>query len=69
VLERSESVSWALWLLIPVALTTVAAIVSWVRHRPRRPPDTARAVREHAEFLDALAQTARSNDGPRPAGD
>ena len=58
---------WAVWLLIPVALTTLAAVAAWLRHRPVRPPDTARAVREHSEFLDALVQGARARDR-RPPG-
>jgi hypothetical protein len=66
----SLGMSWAVWLLIPVALTTIAAIASWLRHRPPRPPDTARAMREHSDFLDALVQTARSKDrGDAGSGD
>jgi len=47
-------VTWAVWLLCPVVLTALAAVVSWLRHRPQRPPDTARAMREHTRFLNAL---------------
>ena len=54
--------SWAVWLLAPVVLTALAALVSWWRHRPARPPSTARAMREHEQFLDALVQSARSKD-------
>jgi hypothetical protein len=63
--------TWALWLLIPVVVTVLAALGSWLRHRPARPPDTAQAMREHGEFLDALVQTARSKDRGRdvPPGD
>jgi hypothetical protein len=63
--------TWALWLLIPVAVTAVAALGSWLRHRPARPPDTDRAMREHGLFLDALVQDARAKDrGPHaPTGD
>lgn len=63
--------TWAVWLLIPIAVTAVAAVGSWLRHRPARPPDTARAMREHGEFLDALVRSARARDrGPQPpAGD
>jgi hypothetical protein len=63
--------TWAVWLLIPVAVTLLAAVGSWLRHRPPRPPDTARAMREHGEFLDALVQGARAKDrGPNaPSGD
>jgi hypothetical protein len=57
------------WLLIPVVLTVLAAVLSWWRHRPARPLDTARAMRAHEEFLDALVQTARSKDRGRPSSD
>jgi len=42
-----------------------------LRHRPARPPDTDRAMREHGLFLDALVQDARAKDrGPHaPTGD
>ncbi len=54
-----------MWLLIPVALTVLAALVSWLRARPKRIPTTGEAVRAHGDYLDALAQTARSRDrGP-----
>lgn len=58
-----------MWLLIPVGLTAVAAIVSWLRARPRRLPDAADSVRGHGDYLDALVQTARSKDrGPFAGG-
>jgi hypothetical protein len=58
--------AWAVWLLIPAIATALAAAVTWLRHRPLRPPATDEAVRRHAEYLDALVQTARSKDrGPR----
>lgn len=56
---------WALWLSIPVALTLLAAIVTWLRSRPVRRPTTPEAMQAHADYLDALVQTARSKDrGP-----
>lgn len=63
--------AWALWLLIPVAVTVLAALGSWLRGRPARAPNTQQAMRAHGEFLDALSQTARSrNAGPHsPPGD
>jgi hypothetical protein len=67
-------VSWAIWLLAPVAVTLLAAVASWWRHRPARPLDTKRAMRAHDEFLDALVQSARSkekgiaNGSDRPSG-
>lgn len=57
--------TWALWLSIPVAVTVLAALVTWVRARPARVPNTDEAMRAHSDYLDALAQTARSKDrGP-----
>ena len=54
-----------MWLLIPVALTVLAALVTWVRARPRRLPGTGESMRAHGDYLDALAETARSRDrGP-----
>jgi hypothetical protein len=50
------------WLLIPVAATVFAAIGSWLRARPRKPPTTDEAMRAHGDFLDALVQTARAKD-------
>jgi hypothetical protein len=50
------------WLLIPVAATLLAAAGSWWRSRPKRSLTTPEAMRAHDDFLDALAQTARSKD-------
>ncbi len=57
--------AWAVWLLIPVAVTVLAAIASWLRARPARTLNTEQAMQAHGEFLDALVQTARAKDsGP-----
>jgi hypothetical protein len=63
--------SWALWLLAPVAVTVLAAIGSWLRSRPARTPNTQQAMQAHGDFLDALAITARSKDrgAHAPPGD
>jgi hypothetical protein len=53
---------WALWLLVPVAVTVLAALVSWLRGRPARPLSTRRAMQAHDEFLAALVQPARAED-------
>jgi hypothetical protein len=46
-------------------VTLLAALLTWVRSRPRRVPTTQRAMQAHSEYLDALIQTARSKDrGP-----
>jgi cytochrome c-type biogenesis protein CcmH/NrfF len=54
-------VNWALWLAIPVVVTVLAAIASWLRARPKRVPGTRAAMREHEEFLDALERATRAN--------
>ncbi len=57
--------TWALWLAIPVIVTVLAALVTWVGSRPARVLKTPEAMQAHSEYLDALAQTARSKDrGP-----
>jgi cytochrome c-type biogenesis protein CcmH/NrfF len=56
--------SWALWLLAPVAVTVLAAVASWVRSRPARPPNTEQAMRAHDEFLAALGRSTRPQDRP-----
>ena len=62
--------AWALWLAIPVAVTALAAVASWLRGRPAPALKTDEAMRAHDDFLDALVQTARSKDrGPLAPGD
>jgi cytochrome c-type biogenesis protein CcmH/NrfF len=57
--------TWALWLAVPVAVTVLAAVFTWLRGRPRRTPGTRDTMRAHDDYLDALTQTARSKDrGP-----
>jgi hypothetical protein len=57
--------AWALWLAIPVVVTVLAALGSWLRARPARALKTDESMRAHGDFLDALVQTARSKDrGP-----
>jgi hypothetical protein len=50
------------WLSVPVVLTVVASLVSWLRNRPPRPPDSRRAMQEHEDYLDALVRAARARD-------
>jgi Ser/Thr protein kinase RdoA (MazF antagonist) len=53
------------WLAIPVIVTVLAAIITWLRGRPARPLDTDESMRAHGDYLDALVQTARAKDrGP-----
>lgn len=57
--------SWAAWLAGPVVVTVLVACWTWLRSRPARTPSTSEAMQAHSEYLDALAQTARSKDrGP-----
>ena len=62
--------AWALWLAIPVVVTMLVAVASWLRGRPARALNTDEAMRAHGDFLDALVRTARSKDrGPLAPGD
>ncbi|MEO9139467.1 MAG: hypothetical protein ABI345_10420 [Jatrophihabitans sp.] len=54
--------SWVLWLAPPVVATVLAACWSWLRSRPKPIPSTPQSVQAHSDYLDALAQTARSKD-------
>lgn len=57
--------TWAYWLAAPVVATALASAWSWLRSRPETTPTTGQAMRQHADYLDALAETARSKDrGP-----
>ena len=51
--------AWAFWLAVPVVVTLLAALWSWVRARPRRLPDTAESMRAHSAYLDALGASTR----------
>lgn len=53
---------WAVWLAVPVVVTVLAAVWAWVRSRPAPTPGTDRSMRQHADYLDALAQTARGKE-------
>lgn len=54
--------SWAYWLGLPVVGTVLAALLSWLRARPRKEPTGQRAMRAHDDFLAALEQPPRSAD-------
>jgi hypothetical protein len=56
-------VTWALWLAVPIAATTLASLwTGWRGHRARRAEqlDTAGAMAAHQNYLDALTIPARS---------
>jgi hypothetical protein len=62
-------VAWAVWLSIPVVVTLLAAMWSWLRSRPAPSPTTNQSMQAHSEYLDALVQTARSKDRGRASHD
>jgi hypothetical protein len=54
--------SWVLWLAIPAGVVVLAALLTWVRARPRRPPSVQEAMRAHEAYLDALAKPPLGRD-------
>ena len=44
----------------------LAALVTWLRARPARAPNTDEAMRAHGDYLDALVADG-TLEGPRPA--
>ncbi len=61
--------TWALWLAIPVAVTALAAIWSWVRSRPAPTPSTDESMRAHEDYLAALAEPARGSARVEPGSE
>jgi hypothetical protein len=49
---------WVWWLLAPLAVTSAAALLTWIAGRPRRPPTSEEAVSSHRRFLDDLADAS-----------
>lgn len=58
--------AWAVWLAVPVAVTVLAAVWTWLRGRPPRTLDTYEAMQAHADYLDALGHTARGTHRAEP---
>jgi len=59
--------TWAVWLAVPIAATTLAALwTGWRAHRAAvaEQLDTAGAMRAHQNYLDALTIPARSMSRP-----
>ncbi len=51
--------AWAIWLAIPVAVTLLVAVWTWLRGRAPRVPTTGQAMRAHRRYLEALVVPAR----------
>ena len=49
---------WVWWLLAPVLVTSVVAVITWLAGRPRRPPTSEEAVGSHRRFLADLADAS-----------
>ena len=65
----SPDVAWAVWLAVPVLVTLIVAVITWLRARPERELTTQQAMRAHEDYLDALRQPPRSKDrGPFVTG-
>jgi hypothetical protein len=64
---------WVWWLLAPLAVTSAAAVLTWIAGRPRRPPTSEEAVSSHRRFLADLADASepahRTRSGDATFGD
>lgn len=64
-----QSVTWALWLAVPVGATALAALLSGLvtvyRRWASRPLTTRRSIRAQREYLDALVIPASSPARPQ----
>ncbi len=56
---------WALWLIAPLVVPLLAALIMWWRGRPRRPATTGESIASHRAYLDALGAVTR---GPTDDG-
>jgi hypothetical protein len=45
---------WALWLLVPLVIPLLVAVIMWWRGRPRRPVTTTESIAGHRAYLQAL---------------
>lgn len=55
---------WALWLLAPLVVPALAAIILWWRGRPPRPATDRESIDGHRQYLDALGRVTRGGDNP-----
>jgi hypothetical protein len=60
----SWATSWALWLVAPLVIPVLVALVMWWRGRPRRPATTRESIDGHHNYLQALGAATRRGDGP-----
>jgi hypothetical protein len=58
---------WVWWLLAPLAVTSAAAVITWITGRPRRPPTAEEAVSSHRRFLADLADASEPARQARPS--
>ena len=45
---------WALWLIVPLVVPALVALIMWWRGRPRRPVTTTESIAGHRAYLQAL---------------
>jgi hypothetical protein len=69
--DTVRTMTWALWLAVPIGATALAALWAWWRgyrvRRAGRPLGTEDAVRAHSQYLEALTIPARSAGRPERA--
>jgi hypothetical protein len=54
---------WALWLIAPLVVPVLAALVMWWRGRPRRPATDTETIAGHRAYLQALEAVTRGPEG------
>jgi hypothetical protein len=57
--------AWAWWLVAPLVVPILVALVMWWRGRPRRPARAAESIVDHRRYLQALGSAL----GPAPSAD
>ncbi len=55
---------WAFWLLAPLTVTVLTAVLTWWSGRPRTRPSAVQAIAEHHRFLAVLADAPTPLRGP-----
>jgi hypothetical protein len=54
--------SWALWLLAPLVVPVLVALVMWWRGRPRRPATMPESIADHRQYLQHLGTAVGHSD-------